>query len=179
VAKAVAKAKPKAKAPAKAKAKAKAPVKAKAVAKAKATPKAQASAPKSTKPQPMLGHAALLPVLRSIRSVIYKVNDLAKAKAFYASALGRQPYFDQPFYAGFDVDGQELGLDPDVSTLAPGPGGAVAYWKVSDIHAVWKRITTELGGHPVELPHNVGGEILTAIVADPFGNLVGLIQIDS
>ena len=164
-------AKPKAKTPTKAKPKAKTPTKAK--------PKAKASAPKPAKPQPMLGHAALLPVLRSIRSVIYKVNDLAKAKAFYASALGRQPYFDQPFYAGFDVDGQELGLDPDVSTLSPGPGGAVAYWKVSDIHAVWTRLTTELGGRPISLPHNVGGEILTATVADPFGNLVGLIQIDS
>ena len=132
----------------------------------------------AAKPRIELGHAALLPVLRSIRSVIYKVNDLAMAKAFYASALGRQPYFATPFYIGFDVDGQELGLDPDVSLLGPGPGGGVAYWKVADIHAVWKRLTTELGGHPVELPHNVGGEILTAIVADPFGNLVGLIQID-
>lgn len=159
---------------------------AKATPKAKAKPKPKPKAKPSVKPkakparsaQLQLGQTALLPVLRSIRSVIYKVDDLAKATTFYASALGRQPYFDQPFYVGFEVDGQELGLDPDVSSIRPGPGGAVAYWKVADIHAVWKRLTTELGGHPVELPHNVGGEILTAIVADPFDNLVGLIQID-
>jgi len=153
-----------------AKPKAKKPAKAKAKKPAKAKPK---------KPVMSIGHAALLPVLRSIRSVIYKVDDLAKAKAFYAAALARPPYFDEPFYAGFEVDGQELGLDPDVSTLKPGPGGAVAYWKVSDIQAVWTRLTTELGGRPIELPHNVGGEIETAIVADPFGNLVGLIQLDN
>ncbi len=149
----------------------------------KPTPKAKAKAkPRAKKPAtPMMsiGHAALLPVLRSIRSVIYKVDDLVVAKAFYASALARQPYFDEPFYAGFEVDGQELGLDPDVSTIKPGPGGAIAYWKVSDLHAVWNRLTTELGGRPIELPHNVGGEVETAIVADPSGNLVGLIQIDS
>jgi predicted enzyme related to lactoylglutathione lyase len=158
---------------------AKAKVKPKAKAKPKANAKAKPKAKKPAAPAMSIGHAALLPVLRSIRSVIYKVDDLAKAKAFYASALARQPYFDEPFYAGFEVDGQELGLDPDISTLKPGPGGAVAYWKVSDIHAVWNRLTTELGGRPIELPHNVGGEIETAIVADPFGNLVGLIQIDS
>jgi predicted enzyme related to lactoylglutathione lyase len=153
--------------------------KAKPKAKAKAKTKTRPKAKKRAAPTISIGHAALLPVLRSIRSVIYKVDDLAKAKAFYAAALARQPYFDEPFYAGFEVDGQELGLDPDVSTLKPGPGGAIAYWKVSDIHAVWNRLTTELGGRPIELPHNVGGEIETAIVADPFGNLVGLIQIDS
>ncbi len=123
-----------------------------------------------------IGHTALLPVLGSLRSVIYKVTDLERAKAFYATALGRQPYFDESFYVGFDIDGQELGLDPDVSSIKPGPGGSVAYWKVADIHAVWDRLTTE-GGEPLEPPHSVGGEIATAIIGDPFGNLVGLIQL--
>ncbi len=123
-----------------------------------------------------IGHTALLPVLGSLRSVIYKVTDLQRAKAFYATALGRQPYFDESFYVGFDIEGQELGLDPDVSSIQPGPGGSVAYWKVTDIHAVWDRLTTE-GGEPLEPPHSVGGDIATAIVGDPFGNLVGLIQL--
>lgn len=149
--------------------------KAKAEAK-KAKPKAKTA---KAGPAMMLGHAALLPVLRSIRSVIYKVTDLPIAKQFYAAALGRQPYFDEPFYVGFDVDGQELGLDPDVSTRGPGPGGGIAFWKVSDIHAVWARLTEELGGTPDTAPHGVGGDILMATVGDPSGNLVGLIQIDS
>ncbi len=116
------------------------------------------------------------PVLRSIRSVIIQVDDLEKAKTFYSAALGRVPYYDQPHYVGYDVDGQELGLHPDVSKLTPGPGGAIAYWKVDDIAASWEHLLA-LGGGEIEAPHDVGGDIKTAIVSDPFGNLVGLIQI--
>ena len=123
-----------------------------------------------------MGHTALLPVLTGIRSVIMKVPDLEAAKKFYQSALGKPPYFDQPFYVGFDVDGQELGLDPDLSTGKPGPGGAVAYWKVIDIFAVFDRLTRDLGATAVEEPRDVGGGIKVGTLADPFGNLVGLIQ---
>ncbi|MBA3463596.1 MAG: VOC family protein [Deltaproteobacteria bacterium] len=122
------------------------------------------------------GHTALLPVLTGIRSVIYKVTDINVAKQFYQSAVGKPPYFDQPFYVGFDIDGQEVGLDPDVSKFGPGPGGAVAYWKVIDIHAVYERLTNDLGGSPIEEPADVGGGVQVAVVGDPFGNLVGLIQ---
>jgi predicted enzyme related to lactoylglutathione lyase len=135
---------------------------------------------KKKKPAPTVdlsfGHTALLPVLTGIRSVIYKVTDIDVAKKFYQSAVGKPPYFDQPFYVGFDIEGQEVGLDPDVSKFGPGPGGAVAYWKVIDIHAVYTRLTTDLGGSPIEEPADVGGGIQVAVVADPFGNLVGLIQ---
>lgn len=123
-----------------------------------------------------MGHTALLPVLTGIRSVIYKVTDLAVAKAFYQSAVGKPPYFDEPFYVGFDIDGQELGLDPDVSQMQPGPGGAVAFWHVVDIGAVFTRLVGDLGGSAVEEPHDVGGGIQVAVVGDPFANLVGLIQ---
>jgi len=115
-------------------------------------------------------------VLTSIRSVIYKVSDIEAAKKFYQSAMGKPPYFDEPFYVGFEVDGQELGLDPDLSKYGPGPGGAVAYWKVHDVGAVFERLTGDLGGAAIEAPHDVGGGIQVAVVGDPFGNLVGLIQ---
>ncbi len=149
----------------------------------KAVAKKKTPAPKKAvakKPAPAMdlsfGHTALLPVLTGIRSVIYKVTDIDVAKKFYQSAVGKPPYFDQPFYVGFDIDGQEVGLDPDVSKFGPGPGGAVAYWKVIDIHAVYARLTADLGGSPIEEPADVGGGIQVAVVADPFGNLVGLIQ---
>jgi predicted enzyme related to lactoylglutathione lyase len=115
-------------------------------------------------------------VLNGIRSVIINLPDLEAAKKFYQSALGKPPYFDQPYYVGFDVDGQELGLDPDLSTGKPGPGGAVAYWKVVDIFAVFDRLTGDLGATAVDEPHDVGGGIKVGTLADPFGNLVGLIQ---
>jgi predicted enzyme related to lactoylglutathione lyase len=153
---------------------------AKPAAKKPAAKKPAAKKPAAKKPTASMGlsmgHTALLPVLTGIRSVIVKVPDLERAKRFYQSAFGKPPYFDQPFYVGFDIDGQELGLDPDVSTLQPGPGGAVAFWQVVDIFAVFDRLTGDLGGGKIDEPHDVGGGIKVGTVADPFGNLIGLIQ---
>ena len=134
------------------------------MAKAKAKPK------RTAKPKTPVG-----PVLRSLRSFICTVDDLSRAKEFYRAMLGRDPYFDQPFYVGFDVDGHELGLDPDTSKRKPGPGGAVGYWRVDDIAATWQH-AIGLGARPVAAPSDVGGGIQVAIVADPFGNSIGLIQ---
>jgi catechol 2,3-dioxygenase-like lactoylglutathione lyase family enzyme len=47
-------------------------------------------------------------VLLGLRTAIYRVPDLAKAKAWYAKAFGTQPYFDEPFYVGFSIGGYEL-----------------------------------------------------------------------
>ena len=52
-------------------------------------------------------------MIRGLRTAIYHVTDLAIAKAWYAAVLEREPYFDQPFYVGFNVGGFELGLVPD------------------------------------------------------------------
>jgi len=143
------------------------PKKTKRVTKKPAARKPARRAAKPAKPAPG--------TLRALRSAIYKVDDLARAKAFYATLLGRAPYFDQPFYVGFEVDGQELGLDPDVAVLKPGPGGAIAYWRVDDVAASYE-LAVASGGKPVEAPHEVGGGMSTAIVGDVCGNLVGLIQ---
>ena len=53
-------------------------------------------------------------------TVGYHVTDLAAAKAWYTRAFGVAPYFDQPFYVGFDIGGYELGLNPDQSVARPG-----------------------------------------------------------
>ena len=72
-------------------------------------------------------------MFQGLRTVIYHVPDLAAAKAWYSAAFGTQPYFDEPFYVGFNIAGYELGLNPDHTVARPGPGGAVAYWRVADI----------------------------------------------
>ena len=51
-----------------------------------------------------------------LRTAIYHVDDIAKGKAWYAQVLGFSPYFDQPFYVGFNVGGYELGLQPADAT---------------------------------------------------------------
>ncbi len=115
------------------------------------------------------------PYLRSLRTCIYQVYDLALAKEFYSQALGKDPYFDEPYYVGFDVDGHELGLDPDISKRPPGGSGVIGYWRVDDINAAWQHLTT-IGATSIELPHSVGVDLQVSILSDPFGNYIGLIQ---
>src|SRR5438067_13781231 len=78
------------------------------------------------------------PNFLGLRTAIYHIPDLAKGKAWYSKMLRIEPYFDQPVYVGFNVDGYELGLDPDPSSSA-GAGGVVAYCAVSDAVAALKR----------------------------------------
>jgi predicted enzyme related to lactoylglutathione lyase len=112
-------------------------------------------------------------MVNGLRTTIYHVPDLAAAKNWYTRAFGVGPYFDQPFYVGFDVGGYELGLNPDVSS-GTGAGGTVAYWGVDDIDKAVGHFVG-LGAAVVEAAHEVGEGIKVATVADPFGNLIGLI----
>jgi predicted enzyme related to lactoylglutathione lyase len=113
--------------------------------------------------------------LLGLRTVVYYVPDMDAAKAWYRSLLGIDPYFDQPYYIGFNVGGFELGLHPAGDGHAAGAGGAVAYWGVASLASVWPR-ALELGGEPAEKPQDVGEGIQVATVRDPFGNLLGLIE---
>jgi predicted enzyme related to lactoylglutathione lyase len=115
------------------------------------------------------------PTTLGLRTVIYQVSDLAHARAWYTRAFGVAPYFDEPFYVGFQVGGFELGLDPDCSRVRPGVGGGAAYWGVADLDLAHGAFVTS-GATEIEAPHDVGGGIRVAVVADPFGNAIGLIQ---
>ncbi len=88
-----------------------------------------------------------LSMILGLRTVIYHVPDLQRAKAWYSTAFGVQPYFDEPFYVGFNIGGYELGLDPDTKGVPPGAGGAVTYWGVPDIDAA-VRDFTRVGAKP-------------------------------
>jgi len=111
-------------------------------------------------------------MLLGLRTAIYAAPDLAAAKAWYASALGFGPYFDEPFYVGFEVGGFELGLMPDA---LPGAGGTRAYWGVPDCAAALERLL-KLGATPHEAVTDVGGGIRVAAVLDPFGNVFAVIE---
>jgi predicted enzyme related to lactoylglutathione lyase len=113
-------------------------------------------------------------VFKGLRTVIYPVGDLARARAWYTELLGQEPYFDEPFYVGYAVGGFELGLDPN-GTAAASAGGPVAYWGVPDIEAAFRRLGEH--GADVRAPvQDVGDGIRTATVADPFGNAIGIIE---
>jgi predicted enzyme related to lactoylglutathione lyase len=110
-----------------------------------------------------------------LRTVIYHVPDLQRAKEWYSAAFGVQPYFDEPFYVGFNVGGYELGLDPDTRGATPGPGGSVAFWGVPNADAALAHFT-QAGATVRSAVQDVGEGIRVATVADPFGNIVGLIE---
>ncbi len=116
---------------------------------------------------------------RGLRTVTFHVPDLSRAREWYAGTLGVTPYFDEPFYVGFDIGGYELGLVPnaDLSTGAGlrDAGGVTAYWGVDDVKAELARLV-EHGAILHEEPTDVGGGIRVAAVRDPFGNVLGIIE---
>jgi len=109
-----------------------------------------------------------------LRTTIYKVGDLDAAKDWYARAFQVEPYFDEPFYVGFNVAGYELGLMEDDGPTAEKTANVLSYWGVEDIEGEVKRFI-ELGAAPDAEPTNVGGEIMVASVKDPWDNVIGLI----
>lgn len=110
-----------------------------------------------------------------LRTAAYHVSDIAKAKEWYSSVLGFAPYFDQPFYVGFNVAGYELGLQPSDAESANKAEGVVVYWGVEDATAALKHLI-ESGGTLHEDVQDVGGNIKVATVKDPFGNIFGVIE---
>jgi hypothetical protein len=66
-----------------------------------------------------------------IRTFVYPVKDLARAKMLFGKLLGEEPCIDQPYYVGFAPGDQEIGLDPNGH--AAGITGPVGYWHVDDI----------------------------------------------
>ena len=111
-----------------------------------------------------------------LRTVIYQVPDLQAARDWYASALGFPPYFDEPFYVGFNVGGYELGLIPkeENSRQSSGTGSVTAYWGVEDAQRSYNDLIAA-GASAHENPQNVGGDIVVATVLDPWGNPFGII----
>lgn len=108
-----------------------------------------------------------------IKTILHPVTDLATAKAVYSALLGIPPQTDAPYYVGFDVEGQHIGLVP-----GGGPQGMtspVAFWHVPDIDAALASVTAA-GATVKEQAHDVGGGRLVATVTDPDGNFLGLLQ---
>jgi predicted enzyme related to lactoylglutathione lyase len=108
--------------------------------------------------------------LEGLRTVIYPSPDLAAAKAWWTALLGVGPYFDEPFYVGYEVAGYELGLLPDGDPS----DGALVYWGVADVAAAVDAAVAQ--GATVHAPATeVGSGIVTATVRTPLATIVGFI----
>ena len=105
-------------------------------------------------------------------TIVVPVHDLAAAKAVYGALLG-EPHTDQPYYVGYRLGDQEVGLDPNGH--AQGMTGPVSYWDVDDLEKTTNGLV-EAGGSVTSPARDVGGGMLVAIVADGDGNPIGLRQ---
>lgn len=108
-----------------------------------------------------------------VKTIIIPVRDLAGAKALYRTVLGVEPYADEPYYVGFRVGDQEIGLDPNGHNH--GMTGPVGYHNVDDVAASLRQ-AVDAGWRTQQDAKDVGGGGLAAIVADTDGNLLGFLQ---
>ncbi|MFD8556696.1 VOC family protein [Streptosporangium canum] len=123
-------------------------------------------------------------MLRGLATVSFWADDLEAAKKWYVELLGAEPYFERPgngqpaAYYEFRIgDYQaELGLI-DRRYAPPGapaaPGGAVIHWHVDDVQATLDRLLA-MGATPYTPLTEYGPGFVTASVADPFGNVLGI-----
>lgn len=108
-----------------------------------------------------------------IRTIIYPVKELVAAKALYQALLGVEPSVDAPYYVGFNVGGQDIGLDPHGH--AKGMTGPVGYWHVRDIQQRLQQLL-DAGAQLQQPIQDVGDGKLIALVRDADSNLIGLLQ---
>jgi predicted enzyme related to lactoylglutathione lyase len=108
-----------------------------------------------------------------MKTVIYPVKDIAAAKQLYGELFGVAPDMDEVFYVGFNVGGQDVGLDPNGHSK--GMTGPVGYWHVDDINESLGALL-EAGAETQQPISDVGGGKLIATVKDADGNVIGLLQ---
>jgi predicted enzyme related to lactoylglutathione lyase len=113
-------------------------------------------------------------MFKKLRTIIYYVPDLQAAKEWYTHLTGIKPYFDEPFYVGFDINGCELGLHPRDETITPG-NQTITHWSVDKIADCTNKMVA-LGAAILHDVSDVGGGIKVATLLDPWGNAVGLIE---
>ena len=104
---------------------------------------------------------------QNIKLIVYPVKDIEKAKAFYGKFLDVEPYVEGPYYVGYRVGDQEVGLDPN-SKIGP-----IAYTDVKDIKSSLQTMV-KVGAEVVQDVKEAGGGLLIAQVKDVDGNVVGL-----
>jgi len=107
---------------------------------------------------------------QGVKTIIYPVKDLAQTKTLFRTLLGVEPYADQPYYVGFRVEGQEIGLDPNGHK-----SGMTAYYHVNDIKQSLQALI-DSGAQVQQQIKDVSGGRLIATVIDMTGNIIGLLQ---
>ena len=107
---------------------------------------------------------------KGIKTIIYPVKDINQGKTLFRKLLEVEPYADQPYYVGFKIDDQDVGLVPNNPEA-----GMTAFYHVDDIKNSLQ-ILVDAGAEIIQDIKNVGGGRLIASVKDKDSNIIGLVQ---
>ena len=108
---------------------------------------------------------------QGVKTVLYPVKDMAQSKALFTKLLAMEPYVDSPYYIGFKVDNQDIGLVPNNPEE-----GLTAFFHVDNINSSLE-VLVDAGAKIIRNISDVGGGKLVASVKDSNNNIIGLIQI--
>lgn len=104
--------------------------------------------------------------------VVIPVKDLDAAKKIYATWLGTEPHTDTPYYAGYNVGGVEIGLNPN--GYAMGMTGPTVVASVEDLDAARADLLAA-GATEISPPQPAGPGQRHCTLADADGNPIGII----
>ena len=107
---------------------------------------------------------------KGVKTIIYPAKDINQAKTLFRRLLEVEPYADQPYYVGFKIGDQDIGLVPGNPEA-----GMTAFYHVDDIKDSLQ-ILVDASATVIQAIKNVGGERLIASAKDTDGNIIGLIQ---
>ncbi len=111
-------------------------------------------------------------MFKSLKRIVYHVNDLEKAKQWYNSILNMQPIFDSPFAIIYNVGECSLSLTKNPDPISGSKDRLEVYWEVDDIEVAYQKLIDY--GAQTHTPVKAIMNIRTAKVIDPFGNVIGL-----
>jgi len=107
---------------------------------------------------------------KGIKTILYSVKDMAQATALFRKLLEVEPYANQPYYVGFKIDDQDIGLVPNNPEA-----GVTLFFHVDDIKSSLQ-ILLDAGAQIIQDVKNVGNGRLIASAKDKDSNIIGLIQ---
>lgn len=113
----------------------------------------------------------MVQVADNFKAIVYPVKDLAASKALFTALLGAAPDQDAPYYVGWSIDGQDIGLNPQ--GFEQGMTGPVPYVNVTDLKVRLEALVAA-GASVLQEPTPVGPGLHIASVKDADGNVIGL-----
>jgi|SRR5579859_685774 len=107
---------------------------------------------------------------QGVKTIIYPVKDVVQATTLFRKLLGVEPYSNQPYYVGFRIGDQDIGLVPNSRNA-----GMTAFYHIDDMKN-GLQILLDAGAEIIQDIKDVGGGKLIASAKDKDGNIIGLIQ---